>query len=123
MWIVFFSNNGNYTKLNKGCDIMIAKQPMILLALFCGLALGSIIEGVMPINKYTVILLLTIPVMVPVLLNCRHIGEFDVKGKLILIGVSTMAIVIAYSLLFFGNEFMQYFFTELMNRYELATKS
>ncbi|KAA0803784.1 hypothetical protein [Bacillus sp. BB56-3] len=92
---------------------MSIKQPMILAILLCGLILGSVIGGSMPLNKFTVPLLFISPLLLALSFKFRHIGEYNWKGQIVLICFSVGVLLLAYGVIYFFHEFTNSFFVKL----------
>ncbi|EEM38084.1 hypothetical protein P4W17_24480 [Bacillus thuringiensis] len=89
----------------KGQHTMSIKKPMLLAILICGLILGSLIGGSIPLNKFTVPLLFISPLVLAISFKIREISECNWKGQIVLICVSIGVLVLAYGAIYFFHEF------------------
>ncbi|WOA60807.1 hypothetical protein [Bacillus mycoides] len=93
---------------------MSTKQPMILATLICGLLLGTVIGGSMPLNKFTIPLLFISPLVLAISFKFREIGEYNWKGQIVLICVSIGVLVLAYGAIYFFHEFANSLFAKFV---------
>nr|ABK00965.1 hypothetical protein pPER272_AH820_0152 [Bacillus cereus]ABK01229.1 hypothetical protein pPER272_0152 [Bacillus cereus] len=100
----------------KGQNKMTTKRPVILSTLICGLILGSVIGGSMPLNKFTIPLVCISPLVLAISFKLKDIGECNWKGQALIILLSTTVLMLSYCFISFSGEFYDYILNLLMER-------